>query len=211
MPTLPARQPLNSLSLSSSERENRAVLPILPTEKRPGFEWRPGVRAVLDLGSTKTTCLIGRGLQNGALQVLGWGWRRSEGIQSGSIVDTKLAEAVIRATVGDAEKQTGRHIDDLIVNLSGGNPLSLHSDVSMTVGNREVVDNDVRDLMEDARDSVYREGREIVHTLPLGFNVDETHAVPNPCGHLCQNLMGKFHLIDANASALRTQHRPEQG
>lgn len=204
MSVMPSRQTDNSLALSPSERENRAVLPILPTEKRPGFEWRPGIKAVLDIGSTKTTCLIGRGLPNGALQVLGWGWRRSEGIQSGAIIDTRQVEAVIRATVGDAEKQTGRHIDDVIVNLSGGNPSSLHTDVSMVIGNREVVEDDVRDLLDDARFSVQREGREIIHTLPLGFNVDETHAVPNPCGHLCQNLLGKFHLIDANVSALRT-------
>ncbi|QHI95751.1 cell division protein FtsA [Aristophania vespae] len=196
-----SKPPSSSLTV---EREKKAILPLLPTEKRPGFEWRSGIKAVLDIGSTKTTCLIGRGLHNGSLQVLGWGWRRSEGINSGAIVDTRLAEAVIRAAVGDAEKQTGRHVDDLIVNLSCGNPLSHHTDASMIVGDREVVENDVHLLIADARQHIYREERNIIHTLPLGFNVDETQAVPNPCGHLCHNLLGKFHLIDANASALRT-------
>lgn len=186
------------------EGDGRAVLPLLPEEQPPGFAWRPGVKAVLDIGSTKMTCLIGRALANGSLQVLGWGWRRSEGVTSGAIVDTRRAEAVIRATVGDAEKQAGRRIDELVVNLSCGNPLSYHVDTEMLVGGREITPEDVRDLLDDARYRAFHEERRIVHTLPLGFNVDETPAVLDPCGHQCAHLLGKFHLIDASTSALRT-------
>ncbi|QDH14672.1 cell division protein FtsA [Oecophyllibacter saccharovorans] len=184
--------------------DGRAVLPLLPEERPPGFEWRTGIKAVLDLGSTKATCLIGRALSNGSLQVLGWGWRRSEGINSGAIIDTRRVEAVIRATVGDAEKQAGRRIDELVLNLSCGNPQSYHIDTEMMIGGREVTLDDVRDLLDDARYRAFHEDRRLVHTLPLGFNVDETPAVPNPCGHQCNHLLGKFHLIDANTSALRT-------
>ncbi|MXV44676.1 cell division protein FtsA [Saccharibacter sp. 17.LH.SD] len=201
--TSPPSSPSSHLP-ATDDAAKRAVLPLLPTEERPGFHWRPGIRAVLDIGSTKTTCLIGRGTGNGRLQVIGWGWRRSEGITSGAIVDTSRVEAVIRAAVGDAEKQARRRIDEVIVNLSCGNPQSYHIDTAMTPGGREVVTKDVKMLLENARRQAFYETRSIVHTLPLGFNVDETPAVPDPCGHQCNYLLGKFHLIDANTSALRT-------
>ncbi|GBQ04508.1 cell division protein FtsA [Saccharibacter floricola] len=205
MTALTMSSPSSSAALPvSSENENRAVLPLLPSEERPGFTWRPGIHAVLDIGSTKTTCLIGRGLSNGGVKVLGWGWRRSEGITSGAIVDTARVEAVIRATVGDAETQARRRIEEVIVNLSCGNPQSYHIDTAMTPGGREVTPKDVRSLLNHARQQAFYEGRSIVSTLPLGFNVDETPAVPDPCGHQCTELLGKFHLIDANTSALRT-------
>lgn len=184
--------------------QERHILPLLPLEKQKGFAWKPGIFSVLDLGSTKAMCLIGRGLRNGSLEILGWGWRRSEGITSGSIVDTKQAEAVIRATVGDAEKMAGERADHLTVNLSCGNPFSQHVDVVATLGGQEVTEEDIHALTEQARLKARHNERTIIHTLPLGFKVDETQAVFNPCGHLCTHLTGKFHIIDANSTILRT-------
>lgn len=189
---------------ASPQQQGRAVLPILPPEERPGFKWKPGLKAVLDIGSTKTTCLIGQGLSNGGLRILSWGWRRTEGVNSGAIVDTAQLERVIRATVGDAEKKISRRISDVVVNLSCGNPQSYHVDTDMSLGGREVLPRDVRYLHEEARHNASYNGYDLVHTMPLGFNVDETMAVLDPCGHQCNNLIGKFHVIGAHTSALRT-------
>lgn len=184
--------------------EKPAVLPILPSEKKHIFQWKSGVYAVLDIGSTKTVCLIGRGLKNGSLEILGWGWRRSEGIFSGNIVDTAQAEAVIRATVGDAERMAGRRIDNISVNLSCGNPKSHHISVENILGGRDITIRDIQNLLEDAKKQNFLPERTIIHNLPISFNVDETHNVFNPCGHHCHRLQGNFHIVDANISALRT-------
>ncbi|MCT6838884.1 MULTISPECIES: cell division protein FtsA [Bombella] len=183
---------------------DRAVLPILPSEEQKGFLWTPGLKAVLDIGSTKITCLIGQGLKNGGLRVLSWGWRRSEGVTSGAIVDTKQLERVIRATVGDAERKIHRHIRDVTVNLSCGKPRSYHLDAYLTPNGREVNDADVHTLYEQARYEAMEPDRRIVHAMPLGFNIDDSVTVLNPCGHQCERLMGKFHIIDAQTGVLHT-------
>lgn len=184
--------------------EKPAILPLLEPEHKNHFKWRSGIFAVLDLGSTKTVCFIGRGLKNGSLQILGWGWRRSEGISSGNIVDAERAEAVIRTTVGEAERMAGRRVNDIVVNLSCGNPVSRHIQVEEILDGREVTPHDIQSLIDTAKKEVFLPEREIIHTLPVTFNVDETYSVFNPYGQLCHLLQGNFHIVDAHISALRT-------
>ncbi|MCX5614365.1 cell division protein FtsA [Bombella saccharophila] len=185
-------------------QQDRAVLPILPSEEQQGFVWTPGLKAVLDIGSTKITCLIGQGLKNGGLRVLSWGWRRSEGVNSGAIVDTAKLERVIRATVGDAERKISRRIRDVTVNLSCGAPRSYHLDTYLSPNGREVDEADLQELYEQARYDAIETDRRIIHAMPLGFNIDESITVLNPCGHQCERLMGKFHIIDAQTSVIHT-------
>lgn len=188
-----------------SGRDPRDILPLPPPdEPRSTRTWKPGVFGALDIGSTKMTCLIGRGEPDGSLRVLGYGWRRSRGIRSGSIVDIREAEAAIRATVGQAEEAAERRMDSLVVNLSCGHPQSRLIDARMQIGGREVTDGDVRRLMNEGQARAWSEGREVMHTLPVGFAVDNVPGVVDPRGHQCDQLAAKLHVIDMNASSLRT-------
>ncbi|MCX5615975.1 cell division protein FtsA [Bombella sp. TMW 2.2559] len=193
-----------SQSSHAIKKEERAILPILPSKEQQGFTWSPGLKTVLDIGSTKITCFVGQGLKNGGLRVLSWGWRRSEGISSGAIVDVLQLERVIRATVGDAERKISRRIKDVTVNLACGNPRSYHIDAFTTPNGREVNEEDIRDLYGQACHNALEPRRQIVHALPLGFNIDDSITVLNPCGQRCEKLMGKFHIIDAQTNAFQT-------
>ena len=64
---------------------------------------RAGPFGVLDIGTTKIACLIGRTESDGTLRVLGFGWQRGRGVRGGGIVDLEDAEKAIRACVGQAE------------------------------------------------------------------------------------------------------------
>ena len=52
---------------------------------------------MLDIGTTKIACLIGRTESDGTLRVLGFGWQRGRGVRAGGIVDIEDAEHAIRA------------------------------------------------------------------------------------------------------------------
>ena len=79
---------------------------------------RSGPFGVLDLGSTKIACLIGRAESDGRLRALGFGWQKSRGIKSGGIVDLDEAEKAIRAAVGAAEDMADTRLKSVYVNLS---------------------------------------------------------------------------------------------
>ena len=72
-----------------------------PTRSRP----RPsGAFGVLDIGTTKIVCIIGRVESDGSLRVLGFGWQKGRGVRAGGISDIEEAERAIRAAVGQAEE-----------------------------------------------------------------------------------------------------------
>lgn len=178
-------------------------LPLPPSEKnkRP-HAWRHGYCAVLDIGSTKISCLIGKGEPNGTLRVTGYGWRRSAGVRNGAITDLRDAEAAIRATVAQAETMAERPIDRVVVNLSCGHPASRLFNVRWPIGGRVVTDADLRRVVTEGRIQATVQDREVIHTLPIDFTVDDTEGVSDPRGHLCETLKARLHIIDAATTAL---------
>ncbi|GBR52497.1 cell division protein FtsA [Gluconobacter sphaericus] len=188
----------------SVNRVPRDILLLPPEDTQRNVSWRPGIFGALDIGTTKMTCLIGKGEPDGSIQVLGHGWRRSHGIRSGSIVDIREAEAAIRATVGQAEEAAERRMDSLVVNLSCGRPLSRLVDAQIPIGGREVTAGDVQRLIAEGQARAWMEGREVIHTLPIGYVVDSIPGIADPIGHQCEELATRMHVVDMNSSALRT-------
>lgn len=178
----------------------------LPPADEPSIprNWRVGVFGVLDIGSTKMTCLIGRGEADGTLRVLGYGWRRSRGIRNGNIVDLNEAEQAIRATVGQAEDAADRRLDHIAVNLSCGHPESHLFNARMPIGGREVSETDMGRVVAEGQARAYTEGRTVIHTLPVGYAVDDTTGIIDPRGQVCEQLTARLHVVDAATTAVRT-------
>jgi cell division protein FtsA len=165
--------------------------------------YRPGTFGVLDIGTTKITCLIGRGEPDGTLKVVGCGWQRSRGVRLGGITDLAEAERAIRAAVGQAESQADHHLRSVTVNLSCGQPESRLFNVRWPVGGRMVGDADIRRVVNEGRNRAVTDGRDVIHALPLAFSVDETTGVEDPRGHHCDQLAARLHVVDAASMALR--------
>lgn len=187
-----------------SRRPLPSAAPPLPEGPAP----RPrGLRAgpfgVLDIGSTKIACLIGRTESDGALRVLGSGFTRSRGVRGGGITDLDEADRAIRAAIAMAEDMADYRLRSVVVNLSCGTPESRLFNVQWPVNGRQVAESDVRRVIAEGRARASTEGRETVHSLPVAFAVDETGGVADPRGHHCDILTARLHVIDALSMALR--------
>src|SRR5271163_2619701 len=128
---------------------------------------RSGPFGVLDIGSTKLACLIGRAESDGRLRALGFGWQKSRGIKSGGIVDLDVAEKAIRAAVGTAEEQADIRLKSVYVNLSCGQPESRLFNVQWPVDGRAVTTDDILRVVREARNRAASDGRATIHALPL--------------------------------------------
>ena len=182
--------------------------PLLPgTEAPPPPRRLPraGPVGVLDIGTTKIVCLIGRAESDGTLRVLGYGWHRSQGVRTGSIADLAEAERAIRAAVGQAEDMADLRLRAVTVNLSCGEPESRLYNVQWPIGGRQVTEADIRRVVTEGRNraAVSNEGREQIHALALDFSADEITGVADPRGLHCEVLAGRVHVIDAAAAPLR--------
>ena len=172
-----------------------------PARNRP----RPsGAIGVLDIGTTKIVCIIGRVESDFTLRALGFGWQKGRGVRGGGITDIEDAERAIRAAVGQAEEMAGTRLRDVTVNLSCGQPESRLFNVQWPVGGRAVNEQDIRRVLQEGRARAASEGREIIHALPLSFTADDMQGVTDPRGLHCETLTGRMHVVDALSTALRT-------
>jgi len=176
--------------------------PMLP-DPPPRRPLRTAPFGVLDVGSTKVTCLIGRMDQDGRLRVLGFGMRQARGVRAGGITDLDAAEHAVRGAVGAAETMADHRLRSVTVNLTCGKPESRLFSVKWPIGGRAVTEADVRRVVQEGRSRAAVDGRESVHTLPLGFAVDGTPGVGDPRGLHCDTLSARLHVVDAASTALR--------
>ncbi len=163
-----------------------------------------GPFGVLDIGTTKIVCMIGRTESDGSNRVLGFGWQRGRGIRNGAIVDIEEAERAIRAAVGQAENAADTRLRGVTVNLSCGQPESRLFNVQWPVGGRAVAESDIRRVVMEGRNRAQSDGRDIIHALPLAFSADGAEGVMDPRGLYCEALTGRLHVIDAVKTALLT-------
>jgi cell division protein FtsA len=185
----------------------RRVLP--PSDTGPPEAERPrhsrsGPFGVVDIGTTKIACLIGRVEADFSLRVLGFGWQKGRGLNSGDITDLEAAEKAIRACVGQAEDMADLRLRSVTVNLTCGQPESRLFNVQWPVGGRAVTEYDIRGVLHEGRNRAEVDGREPIHVLPVNFAVDATDQVIDPRGLFCTTLNARLHVIDAVATALRT-------
>jgi cell division protein FtsA len=163
-----------------------------------------GPFGVLDIGTTKIVCIIGRLESDQSVRVLGFGWQRGRGVRGGGITDIEEAERAIRAAVGQAENEADTRLRSITVNLSCGQPESRLFNVQWPVGGRAVTEADIRRVLLEGRARAASEGRDIIHALPLTFSADEAEGIADPRGLHCEILAARLHVVDAVRTALRT-------
>ena len=174
-----------------------------PAEEPERRRLRPtGPIGVLDIGTTKIVCIIGRIESDGTSRALGFGWQRGRGVRAGGIVDLEEAERAIRAAVGQAENEADQRLKSITVNLSCGQPESRLFNVQWPVGGRAVTEADLRRVLLEGRARAASDGRDIIHALPLGFVADDAQGVEDPRGLYCDTLTARVHVVDAQRTAL---------
>ncbi|GAC1346640.1 MAG: cell division protein FtsA [Acetobacteraceae bacterium] len=181
------------------------VLPPMPPDPPPRHRpLRAGPFGVLDVGSTKISCLIGRTDSDGVVRVIGSGLQASRGVRAGGIIDLDAAEHAIRRAVAEAENMSGHQLrNGVMVNLTCGQPESRLYNVQWPVGGRPVTEHDIRRVVSEGRARAAADGRESIHVLPLTFAVDETQGVADPRGLRCEQLSARLHVIDAGTTAIQ--------
>ncbi|MBV8095421.1 MAG: cell division protein FtsA [Acetobacteraceae bacterium] len=188
-----------------NDLSGRILPPVTDTdEPQRGRGQRSAPFGVVDIGTTKIACLIGRTESDGTLRVLGFGWHKGRGIRGGCIVDLEEAERAIRAAVGQAEDMADTRLRSVTINLSCGQPESRLFNVQWPVGGRAVEEQDIKRVVYESRGRAISDGRETIHALPLVFCVDDTQGIADPRGLHCTTLSARIHVIDAAATALRS-------
>ena len=161
--------------------------------------YRPGLVTALDVGSSKIACLIGRA-EHGSLRILGAALRESQGIKGGTIVSLDLAEESIRDCVAAAENHADARIQNVLISLTCGQPVSVTSRAVMSLDGALVTDAHLRALLADGRAKCKLDNHEIIQSAPTAYVVDEARGVRDPSGMFCQRIGVAMHAVAVKPS-----------
>jgi cell division protein FtsA len=184
----------------------------LTPRMKPLSSRKSATLSVLDIGTSKTVCLVAQLLpmenrdtlrgRTHLARILGIGHQRSLGLKGGAVVDLEAAEGAIRQAVHAAERMAKVEIQSVIVNLTGGRLGSQHFEGSVGV-RHSVAPADVQRVLAAASGHTLRPGRAVLHALPTGYTLDAQANIVEPCGMIGERLAVDLHVVSAEAAAAR--------
>jgi cell division protein FtsA len=185
----------------------------LTPKMKPISPRRSGIVCALDIGTSKVVCLIARlkprkvddvfRRRSHSIEVLGIGHTQARGVKAGMVVDIGEAEYVLRHALDAAERMAGVHIDSVIVPVAAGATQSELYAATVHLQSPTASDADIeRVLIAGSRHSV-RGGRAVVHSLPIGYALDEQRNVRDPRGMLGRRLGVDMHVVTTDVAATR--------
>jgi len=170
--------------------------------RKRGPRARGSLIAALDIGSSKLCCFLGRVEETGA-RIVGIGHQVSRGVRGGLIVDLEAASQAILSTVHAAEEMAGETVTEVIVNLSGGFGASRIVKAEIALNGREITDGDMRRVLNQGYALKAAEEREAIHSIPVGFSIDDSRGIRDPRGMFGQRLGVNMNVVSATSGAVR--------
>jgi cell division protein FtsA len=161
--------------------------------------------AGLDIGSAKTTAVIGQAVsadaKSGAyLRILGVGQARTTGLRKGIVSDIEETTRSIKKAIEDAERMAGVKIDSIYVGIAGEHVRAMISKGIVAVNGDEISKADVDRANEVARAQPVPQDRELLHAIPQEYTVDKNQGIRDPIGMIGTRLETEMYLVTIGAS-----------
>ena len=176
---------------------------------------RASLVAALDIGTSKVACLIARlrpqspqevlRRRSHSVEVLGIGHTIAAGMKAGTVVDLVEAEEAVRHALDLAERMAGVELESVLLSVSAGRLASELFAATVDVAGTAVSDGDIsRALAAGSRHSV-RDGRAVLHSVPVGYTVDESRSIRDPRGMLADRFGVDMHIATLDVAAAKNQ------
>ena len=155
----------------------------------------------LDIGTTKICAIAVEEDDIEALNVVGVGTAKSEGLRKGVVVNIEKTVKAIKKAVEECELMCGTQIRSVYAGIAGHHIRGQNSRGMVTVyHNRIVTDEDIRRVI-DAAQVLIPNDREILHILPQEFIVDDQDGVQNPLGMAAARLEVNVHIVTGSVTS----------
>jgi len=163
---------------------------------------RSNVIVGLDIGSTKTTAIVGEVAEPG-VNIIGVGTSLTKEIRKGTVVNIDGMVESIKTAVDEAEHMSGCRINSVYVGISGSHIKGQNSLSIVSIKGREVSESDVQRAIEAAKAIAIPVGREIMHILPQSYVIDGQEGIKDPIGMSGVRLEAKVHIVTGATSAIQ--------
>ncbi|OIK14025.1 cell division protein FtsA [Bacillus sp. MUM 116] len=162
----------------------------------------------LDIGTSSVKVIIGE-MVNDALNIIGVGNVKSEGLRKGSIVDIDETVHSIKKAIEQAERMIGMEIRQVIVGITGNHVMlqPCHGVVAVSSPNREITNDDVLRVIDAAQVVSIPPEREIIGVVSKQFIVDGLDEINDPRGMIGVRLEMEGTIITGSKTILHNTLR----
>lgn len=164
----------------------------------------------IDIGSSKIATVVGiQSTEDPEIRIIGFNTTPSRGVKKGLIVDIDQVTGAIEESVEKAERMAGHQIKQAYVSVGGPHIASINSHGVVAVSNPhvEIIDEDVRRVIEAARAISLSSTRQIIEVSPREYSVDGQAGINNPIGMSGVRLEVDTHIITASSTNLKNIER----
>ena len=159
----------------------------------------------VDIGSNKVCSIVARVGAEGDLKILGTGMVTSQGMQKGRIDNIDEVKVAVKSSLEEAQRYIGRGvISGVYAGVSGTHISCLNTKDMME---NPSADDDIgpQHLDQLIRSSFPKvdTSQEILHMIPIGYEVDGMEAVRNPAGLHAKQINVESHVVMGDAATLR--------
>jgi len=185
----------------------------LTPKMKPVSPRRSAVVAALDVGTSKIVCLIAKLEPQGpqevlrrrshGVRVLGFSHTAASGMKAGSVVDLIEAEEMIRQAIDIAESGAEVQLESVVVSLSGGRIGSERFLANVELAGGAVTETDIARVLAAASRHSVRDGRAVLHSLPIGYALDATTGIREPRGMLGRQFGVNMHMVTTDVATVR--------
>jgi cell division protein FtsA len=160
--------------------------------------------AGLDIGSTKTTAIIGEVVgdlpRRPGIKVLGLGQARTTGLRRGVVSDIEETTRSIQKALSDAEQMAGAKVERCFVGITGEHVQAMCSKGMVAIAGEEITRSDVDRANEVARAQAIPPDRKLLHAIPQEYKVDRNDGVRDPVGMIGTRLETEMYLVTIGLS-----------
>jgi cell division protein FtsA len=149
----------------------------------------------LDIGTSKICAVVGEIRPDGQIDIIGMGSHPSVGLRKGVVINIENTVNSIKEAVEEAETMAGCEISSVFAGIAGGHIKGFNSHGVIALKNREVGKRDIERVIDAARAVAIPMDREVIHTLPQEFIVDDQSGITDPTGMAGVRLEVKIHIV----------------
>ncbi len=185
----------------------------LTPKMKPVSPKRSALVAALDIGTSKIACLIARlkphppqevlRRRSHAVEVIGFSHTGARGMKAGNVVDLVEAEEAVRHAVDLAERSAHRQVESVIVSVAAGRLASELFAASVDIPGGTVSESDIARVLAAGSRQSGRDGRVVLHSMPIGYALDDARGVRDPRGMLARRFGVDMHVVTADIAAAR--------
>lgn len=149
----------------------------------------------LDIGTSKISVAVGEITPENKLSIVGVGNQPSRGMDKGGVNDLNLVIQSIQRAINEAELMADCRITSIYLGISGKHISCQNENGMVPINDKEVVQEDVDNVIHTARSVPISAERRMLHVLPQEFSIDVQDGIKSPIGMSGVRMEAKVHIV----------------